>query len=296
MSIRWIPLPAARAFSVSGKDARRYLHNRLSQDIKNLSISAVTQAAALSAQGRVEGFFSVQCVADDRFVLIADGGESETLRRIIAQYIVADRVTVEELVPAPKLLHITCEPREIAQLAIEPQVFVCTVPRQRIAAVGTDLLISSTSADAVIARCRELFGEPISEIEYYCLRWERGLPVFPDELNEQVILTECGMRDAVSFSKGCYVGQEVIERSDAIGKLPRTLERICLQGQTTVEVGTPVLSQGAESIGKIVSSACNSGSSQVFAFAMLRTGKYSAGEAVTCAGVAGQVVSQKGER
>jgi folate-binding protein YgfZ len=295
MSVQWIPLLTARSFAVSGKDARRYLHNRLSQDIKNLPVGSVVQAAALSAQGRVEGFFSVQCTAEDRFILIADGGDKDALRAILTKYIVADRVTVEELVPPCLLLHIGLEPAKVSQLQLEQQAVVCAFSRCRVESFGTDLLINTAQADEFIRGCRELLGDPLSDVDYYRLRWKMGVPVFPDELNEQVILTECGMKEAVSFTKGCYVGQEVIERSDAIGKLPRALERIVFQGHTILGVGSAVVGQGAEVLGKIVSSVVDSAEGRVYAFAMLRTGKYSAGEAVTCADIAGEVVAQKGK-
>jgi folate-binding protein YgfZ len=291
MMARWIPLASSLTFSVSGKDSRRYLHNRLSQDIKSLTVGAAVQAAALSAQGRVEGFFSVCCLAEDRFLLISDGGDAAALKAIIAKYIVADRVKVEELSPAPRLIHVAADATTVAALHISEPSIICSISRRRAAASGVDLVVRHEAIEEVFSACQKLLGDPLSELEYYRQRWEQGVAVFPDELNDQVILTECGMKEAVSFSKGCYVGQEVIERSDAIGKLPRALERIRFNGHGVFPHGSPVLNGEGASIGKISSSMISGDTGEVYAFALLRTGTYSAGVGVTCMGVVGEVLS-----
>jgi folate-binding Fe-S cluster repair protein YgfZ len=101
------------------------------------------------------------------------------------------------------------------------------------------------------------------------------------------------MREAVSFSKGCYVGQEVLERSDAIGKLPRALERVVFQGTDPLEQGSAVSDAQGASIGKIVSSMKSPSSGQIYAFALLRSGTYSAGDRVTCADAVGEVIPRQ---
>jgi folate-binding protein YgfZ len=128
----------------------------------------------------------------------------------------------------------------------------------------------------------------MTSTEYQLMRLQRGAPTFPDEINENVILTECGMRDAVSFTKGCYVGQEVIERSDAIGKVPRTLERIVISG-VQVTLGATITNAQGETIGKIVSSATDEASATTYAFALLRTGVYSADEQISSEGLHGYI-------
>ena len=100
----------------------------------------------------------------------------------------------------------------------------------RVSTVGSDVILVTEVPIDGLRRLKELFGPALSEESYNLLRIKQGVPVYPDEINEDVILSECGVLDAVSFSKGCYVGQEVIERSDAIGRLPRALERIRLVG------------------------------------------------------------------
>jgi len=283
MSTPWTLLESAVCFVVSGKDAKRYLHNRLSNDIRGLAVGASLEAAALSAQGRVEGFFSVQCLADDRFVLVADGGESEALRATLGKFIVADRVTLENVTSSVAVLHIAQEQAELgARNVYSPDQCVGVISCRRVADIGAHLVLKREALDEVTKRCRALFGAPVAPREYETLRWKAGVPVYPTELNDDVILTECGMREAVSFTKGCYVGQEVLERSDAIGKLPRTLERLVLTGDGVVASGASLVSNDGAPVGKVVSSVANNERAETLVFALLRTGKYSRGDVVRC--------------
>lgn len=297
MNVPWIQLESAVCFTVSGRDARRYLHNRLSNDIRGLPPGGALQAAALSAQGRVEGLFSVQCLTNERFVLVADGGDAQLLHAAVSKFIVADRVVVENITSSVRILHVGLDASEIAPHAICSQdECLGILPARRIAQTGSHLVVRGDAYAAIAARCRLIFGDPITPLEYHRLRWRMGVPVYPTEVNDEVILTECGMRDVVSFTKGCYVGQEVLERSDAIGRLPRTLERIVVEGAGDVPNGAGVTLGGGEQLGKVVSSVSNTECSESFLFALLKTGKYSRGDTVRCMERVGVIVEEKGGR
>jgi folate-binding protein YgfZ len=283
MSIPWIHLESAACFMVSGKDARRYLHNRLSNDIRGLAVGQALEAAALSAQGRVEGFFSLRCLAEDRFVLVCDGGDSESLQAALGKFIVADRVNLENITNSVAVLHIGLDQTRLEELGIySPEQCVSVVPCRRIAQAGTHVLVKREELPAVAKRFQALCGESITADEYHRLRWNAAVPVYPTELSSDVILTECGMREAVSFTKGCYVGQEVLERSDAVGRLPRTLERLVLSGNTAVAPGVSIETSEGVSVGKVVSSFVDNERAETCVFALLKTGKYTRGDAVRC--------------
>ena len=74
MSRKWIHLEDAVVLRVSGKDARRYLNNRLSNDLRSAKPGDVVRAAALTPQGRVEGLFSVFIENEEVFLLVCVGG------------------------------------------------------------------------------------------------------------------------------------------------------------------------------------------------------------------------------
>ncbi len=289
MSCAWIHLDPAVVVRVSGKDARRYLNNRLSNDLRSVQIGCVVRAAALTPQGRVEGLFSVFVEREDAFLLVCDGGRRNAILAALSRYIVADRVSIEDISLQTTVIHgVGADP------TILEEGNVRTVPLSRISTGGCDYVVECVSREQLLVQCTQAWGAPLTREEYSLLRWMRAFPTYPEEVNENIILTEAGLKEVVSFTKGCYVGQEVIERSDAIGKLPRNLERIQFEGHHENLSGEPVTTTSGQNIGKIVSSVIDTKHARTGAFALLKSGAYKIGEVVSCAKVIGSILSADG--
>ena len=286
MISKWFPIDSAVTFKVSGKDSIRYLHNRLSNDIRALGVGASGLAAALSAQGRVEGLFSVSRIGESEFLLSSDGGDATKLSEIIRRFVVADRVTFEDITKDLAVVHIAVSRDDLypklKDLGVVP---LSIMDRARLSSFGVDIVINISDAAIV----QQSFGEPLSKANYDLLRWEFGTPVYPSEVNDGGMLLEYGLRNAVSFTKGCYVGQEVVERSDAIGKLPRQIARIRLTGSDLLSGGESVVTLSGEALGKVVSVIPDPEQKGLLLFALLKSEKYKDGDAVIIAGRQGQV-------
>jgi folate-binding protein YgfZ len=293
MSAHWYHLSDAVSFKVSGKDARRYLNNRLSNDLRSLAQGESTLAAALTAQGRVECLCSVFVGAQDVFYLVADGGNRQAIFASLGRFIVADRVSIEDISAVSLFAHITASTDAVSHALGDAGEACFMRPCNRIGAEGVDVLLVNPQGTAASERLQLAFGAPLSRDEYTLLRCSQGSPVFPDEVNDRVILTECGMRSAVSFSKGCYVGQEVIERSDAIGKLPRTLVRMRFAGVGNLPAETSIVSSAGESLGKVVTAAPDTSAARIYVFALLKSGSYSIGSTVSAGGFSGEILSME---
>jgi folate-binding protein YgfZ len=281
----WVHLEDAVVLRVSGKDARRYLNNRLSNDLKSAKVGLVVRAAALTPQGRVEGLFSVLVESDESFLLVCDGGKRNTILAALSRYIVADRVSIEDISLTTTVVHGV----EVDSAVLEG-ADVRTISLARVSAGGCDYIVEAREREQVLAHCAAAWGPALSLHEYALLRWKRGFAAYPVEINESTILTEAGMQDSVSFTKGCYVGQEVIERSDAIGKLPRTLERIRLAGVHEDLTGAPVVTTSGQTIGKIVSLVVDREHTCTGVFALLKSGAYSSGDAVRSGQIEGRIL------
>ena len=65
--------------------------------------------------------------------------------------------------------------------------------------------------------------QPVNDAEYNSLRIELGIPEIPDDINEDINPLECGLSKYVSFTKGCYIGQEVVARLDTYDKINKHL-------------------------------------------------------------------------
>lgn len=283
--IAWRLIDTAVAFRVTGRDSRRYLHNRLSQEIRSLQPGRETIAALLTAQGRVECVFLVVCEREDTFLLISDGGEASSIQGALKRFIVADRVSIEEISASEvNLVHIALDKEQTkTALSSELKIELRIVSRPRIGQKGSDLIVIGVTREELVTFLTSRFGGQLTKSHYDILRWRAGCAVFPDEINESGMLLEYGLREAVSFTKGCYVGQEVVERSDAIGRAPRQLKRVALRGADMVRVGASVTNPAGEPIGKVVSSISAPDEAQCYLFAFLSTGRYQPGDLIRCA-------------
>ena len=291
MSLCWYLHPSPIVLKVSGKDARRYLNNRLSNDLRAATPGTSIIAGALTPQGKVEGLFTVYVASDDLFYLVSDGGVRQTVFAIVGRYIVADRVSVVDVSSESLAGHITNE--GLLKLGIPEGARLFCMPRKRISSEGTDFLITPVDTGALALEMKNTWGESIDKATYDLRRFSEGFVQFPDEVDDSIILTEAGLRDAVSFTKGCYVGQEVIERSDAIGKLPRTMERVVFKGEGEIAPDARIVSAGGQPLGKVVSVIADATTGNYRAFCLLKSGAYVAGDSVQCNGVSGEILSKE---
>ena len=285
----WYLQPAPVVFKVTGKDARRYLNNRLSQDLRSVSAGASLVAGALTPQGRVEGLYTVYVQGDDLFYLASDGGDRQPLFAALGRYIVADRVSIIDCSSEALVGHVSGQ----ALPELGGDALCRTHSRRRIGEEGKDFLIVSNAVVDARSSLQKALGEPLSTAAYDLKRFADGFAQYPTEINDSIILTEGGLREAVSFQKGCYVGQEVIERSDALGKLPRHLERIVFEGHDTLPDQASVVGKESKPIGKIVSTIADSANNKLCAFALLKNGAYAAHEQVQCEGRVGTILSSE---
>ena len=88
---------------------------------------------------------------------------------------------------------------------------------------GFRLLLDPDETEKTSAACGGRGGEATDSAAYQILRIEAGLPEPVSEIRQEYIPLEVGLRDAISFSKGCYIGQEIIARMDSRGRQARTL-------------------------------------------------------------------------
>ena len=267
--------------SAQGKDARRYLNARLSNDIKSMRPGAVLRAAALSAQGRIQAIFTVLCRRDDAFLLISDGADAERLLATAAQFKVADRVELalererdaawhifgHEAAKVARVANLTEAPRE-GSFGESASGYLFQARRS--SESGFDLISREPLRVETESALQAMGAKRISPLQAEYFRIAAGIPSFPNDLNEESLLSESGMHDLVSYAKGCYVGQEVVEKIDSHGKAPRRLVRLKALGRHDLRSGAAVLDQRGKQIGKITSSACSEDLGNTHALAFLR--------------------------
>lgn len=238
--MRYVIFPTPLVLHVYGQDSKRYLNARLSNDIAHISQSICIPAAILTAQGKTEGYFYTLQDADG-YLLYASSGAQEQVLAAFKRFLVADRVTVDVTSEAT-LLFLSGSAEEVASVvgaAVPDSRFHCTqqndysiVRSDRLGDSGYDILCGTETAAHTIRSALAAAGATeLPEAAFEALRMQHGEPTFPHELNEQNLFAEAELSHSVSFSKGCYVGQEALEMLAARGKLPARIVRISTDGQ-----------------------------------------------------------------
>ncbi len=232
--------------TVHGPDAATYLQGQLSQDVVAMEAGDVAWSFVLQPQGKVAAWARVDKAAPDRFRLDVDPGAGEALDARLRRFLLRTKADVELTVGSPVL-------------AVRGAEVLDGVPCGWPGVVGSDVfdfdptaLPPDLPADAVEA--------PVEELE--ALRIRAGVPAMGAEATEDTIPAELGrwvIDASVSFTKGCYTGQELVARVDSRGgNVPRRLVGLVGAGLDGRAVGAPVEHEGAP-VGVVTSAAAGVG-------------------------------------
>jgi folate-binding protein YgfZ len=208
-------LSARAKFRITGADRLRYLNGQLSNDLRKASESSAIHACVLNAKGKVNADVFVSADGES-FLLDSDAGVRDTLPARLERYIIADDVQVEDVSEQFALLHVT----GTSGIASEFR----RVRARRFDCEGCDIWLPREERETV----RKELSTRFPECDESCaevLRIERGIPRWGRELSEEIIPTEANLEaDAIDYTKGCYIGQEVISRIKMSGQ---TNKRLC---------------------------------------------------------------------
>ena len=206
---------------LKGADHVRYLNGQVTNDVrKALAGSAALHACVTNAKGRIEGDVFIHTPPEgDALCLDAEPVLKESLQARLDRYIVADDVELDDVSDEMCLWHFFGPAAEnIYQHRQTESSYL--VRNSRLGVAGVDLWFRR-GLDAPSLKCRMLSAENMET-----LRIIRGIPRWPNELNGSAFPQEAGLESsAMDFSKGCYIGQEVLSRIKTTGKMPRVLVR-----------------------------------------------------------------------
>jgi folate-binding protein YgfZ len=201
----WVPLQRD-VITATGADARTYLHSQLSQDIASMRVGETRQSLLLQPTGKLDGIIRVTCVEGETFVLDVDANCGEAVLARLNRFKI--RVKVE--------LSLGRESWVAVRNVVSP--LPGSLPAWR--CDGTALDLRGDSVDAGISQ------GSLNDFEE--ARIIAAWPTMNVDVTESSIPAETGITDvAVSFTKGCYPGQELVERMDSRGSIaPRQLRYV----------------------------------------------------------------------
>jgi folate-binding protein YgfZ len=257
----WLPRDVLR---IGGADAVEYLNGQCSQDVASLAAGESADALVLTPQGKLDALIRVTRMDDDELVIDVDGGFGEALTARLLRFRLRVKVEIEPLPWMCLALRGTATAgREDLRL---PGVAVAA-PFAWNEVVGQDLLGPQPELPADATLCTMAAWEAV--------RIEAGIPVMGAELDERTIAAEADLVSrAVSLTKGCYTGQELVARLESRGsKVARHLRGLVVEAAlpddaNSVPVGTEVRSSG-RTVGTVTSSAWSPGLAAPIALAYL---------------------------
>ena len=243
------PLPLLLAFPlnrdvlrVNGPDAVAFLQGQLSQDVEGLAEGSSAESLVLQPQGKVDAYLRVTRTGADELLLDVEEGFGDAVLARLARFKLRTKADLQlDQWPMVAL-------RGAGARDIDGPDGVLAVPVSWPGVEGLDLL----GPDARIPD-----GIEIGTTEQFdALRIQAGVPAMGRELDERTIPAEAGIvEQTVSFTKGCFTGQELVARIDSRGgNVPRRLRGLTLADGGPPAAGSAVVVEGRE-VGTITSAA-----------------------------------------
>lgn len=231
---------------VTGRDRKDLLHRLATNAIAPLTIGRGTPTCFCTSKGRLIDWTVVLDRGDDLLLL---SGNPERLAGHILQFTITEDVTVRNYMA---IEIIVCGPgaAEFLGVRLEPWQFTdAALGGVKVQIVRVEPLFGEAYAilapDAVaLRRMLQERGKHLDPAEVEALRVRSGIPAVPNEINEETNPWEVGLDEAISLTKGCYVGQEIIARIHTYKKLRRRIAGLHLEAP--VPAGTRLSRGGSE--------------------------------------------------
>ena len=243
--------------TLKGSDTRRFCNSMFTNNWRGLAVGGGHHNAMTDPKGRLMGLLDGWMLAEDRALLVLDGMDAEETYDRLDMYIIMDPIELKRLAGDHAVLHLAGPGAEAALGGLGlpvPEADVAELEagwvlrNERVGLPGFDLVLPVDAARQVW-QGSELpkAGQGVFE----ALRIEQRLPRWPRDMGERAFPHELGLRDRVcSFTKGCYIGQEVINRMETMGKLNRQLALVELDEPVTGPVFV-----GEQAVGELTSAA-----------------------------------------
>lgn len=299
-SVGAIDLSHRSLIHITGSHRQRFLQAMVTNDTEKLEPGQGCRAALLTNKGKLVADFTVYADAD-AYWLDLEPGLAPVLIDALDFFIIADDVALTDVTEqwglislqgpdADELLMLACG-QEVPPL---PQLAHTDC---RIAGHNMRLIVRSHTGEEgyqLLAPADALpaLWDALWEHRHTCelravgldaldvLRIEAGIPVFGRDMTEDTIPMEANLTDAISYTKGCYVGQEVIARLDARGHVNRRLMGLILEGDRLPEPGDRIDAPEREA-GWVTSAAFSPTLHQPIAMGYVRREVFAPGTALT---------------
>ena len=306
-----IDLSARGRVCLLGADRLRFLHGQVTNDVNKLEVGQGCYAAIISGKGRMQADLNIFRLQDE-VLLDFEPGLTATIIERLEKYIIADDVQVVDVDPHYGLLSVQGPKAAevVARLELGEPVpqkalnfvkvadatlgDIYVVNHLRLGSAGFDLFVPVAAlgavADKLVLAAKQSGGCACGWTAFDAARIEAGVPRFGVDMDETNLPPEAGLEaKAVSYNKGCYIGQEVIARIRTYGQVAKALRGLKLSGGLPSR-GDKLVKDGKE-VGYITSALHSPKLNEPIALAYVRKECNQPGSALTVRAAAGEITA-----
>jgi len=259
---------------LKGKDALDLVHRIATNNVKELPKEGVTKTIFTSEKGRFIGVATLMNFESYQ-LLVCDRASKMKIMSWIQKYVISDDVQVNDANTKYNLLELSgpqsdsfaslvcgsvvseMQPNTFRIIHTENILFfLMKIPGVR----NTNkfwFLADFENSKRLIEYMKENKSvynfSMVGEAAYNIFRIEQGIPIVPNEMNDEHNPLEAGLKDQIDFKKGCYIGQEVIARLDTYDKVQKKLVGVKFSDQFELSNGNLILDENGNEVGNITS-------------------------------------------
>jgi len=294
----WLDLSGRGKIRASGEDRARLLHAMTTNQVEGLKPGEGCYAFFLNAQGRILADVNLLCF-EDHFLLDTEPETRTKIYEHLDRYIIADDVTLEDQtdqvatvsIEGPKAADALAElgaPEPMAPYATASWKFGTIARLDTTGRGGFFLLIPIEDKGDLTAQLTQAGFAGATAEDARTVRIESGRPRYGEEITERYLVQETGQLQAVNFGKGCYLGQEIVERVRSRAQIHRVLRRVEIDTTEPPAAGTK-LKSGDVDAAEIASAVFSPALGVTVALAYVRTAFAEPGTRIALDGISASV-------
>ena len=285
-----IDLSSRGRILVTGNEAVQFLNGLITNDMKTLAVNSWMPAVFPNVQGRLIASVRVARLKDEgtdknvcpTFLIDTEAATHERVLKTIERFTLAGDFRVTDVTKATAMLSMQGKkavevvrtvlgdhasgllPNQLMQIpdpetrddrirSHEPARAVTVMRASHTSEDGFDLVVNEDQAGDFWDALENAGARPVGYAALEILRIEAGIPRYGVDMDETNIVTETSLDDAVSYTKGCYVGQEIIARIKYRGHVAKKLTGVMFERAAEVEVDATIQAADGKEVGRITS-------------------------------------------
>ena len=292
-------------FLVSGSEAVAFLNGLVTNDMKTLAENRWMPAIFPNVQGRLLASVRIIRLPDDRvpnFLIDTETTTHDRVLQTIQRFTLAGDFHVTDSTSNTVLLSLNGKAARtilkavlgadlsainwngVSQCAWADHCVVTILRASHTGADGFDLILNSINAEQLWQSLVAAGARPVGNNALEILRIEAGIPVYGQDMDDTTVVTETNLDEAVSYTKGCYIGQEIIARIKYRGHVAKKLRGLAFDGPGLVEPGEPITSADDKEIGQVTSTTLSPSVGRRLALAYVKYDYIASGTKVKTSG------------